>query len=118
MAVFRDELTIAASEVVSNRTHVIEDAGRVVGFYTLAENAGGELELEHLFIEPAHLSHGFGTALFAHACNLAREAGCDSLVIQSDPNAAGFYQTVGAKLEQQIPSSIPGRTIPFFRFVL
>ena len=35
-------------------------------------------------------------------------------MIQSDPNAAGFYHALGARLEREIPSSIPGRTIPFF----
>jgi hypothetical protein len=42
------------------------------------------------------------------------EAGFDRMVIRSDPNAAGFYESFGARLEGEIPSSIPGRSLPFF----
>lgn len=42
-------------------------------------------------------------------------AGANVIVIQSDPNAPGFYHALGATLAKQLPSSIPGRTIPFTR---
>jgi hypothetical protein len=44
--------------------------------------------------------------------------GVGSLVIQSDPNAAGFYEALGSVREREIPSIIPGRTIPYFRHSL
>ena len=31
---------------------------------------------------------------------------------------AGFYRALGARLEREIPSSIPGRTIPYFTYAL
>ncbi|HIF92408.1 MAG TPA: hypothetical protein EYQ60_04675 [Myxococcales bacterium] len=34
--------------------------------------------------------------------------GVGSLVIQSDPNAAGFYEALGSVRKREIPSSIPG----------
>lgn len=64
------------------------------------------------------LGRGLGRALFAHACNLARRAQIRSLTIQSDPNAAGFYAALGARFLRDIPSSIPGRSIPCFEFDL
>jgi GNAT superfamily N-acetyltransferase len=118
MAVFRGELTFTPAQVVGRRTHVVEEAGAIVGFYTLLPRAEGEGELEHLFVDPGSLRRGVGAALFRHACALAVELGWPRLVIQSDPNAAGFYQAMGARLERHIPSSIPGRTIPFFGFDL
>ncbi len=57
LAVFRKELTISPDEVGPRRTHVLEDSDRILGFYTLAPLESGEVELEHIFIEPASGSH-------------------------------------------------------------
>jgi GNAT superfamily N-acetyltransferase len=118
LAIFRGELTIAAEQVAQRRAHVIEEDGQLLGFYTLLPTTQDNAELEHLFVDPAHLGRGLGRALFHHACDVARRAGIATLVIQSDPNAAGFYRALGARLDRQIPSSIPGRTLPFFSFPL
>jgi GNAT superfamily N-acetyltransferase len=113
LAVFRRELTLAAGDVVARRAHVLVEDGQLVGFYTLTRREG-DAELEHLFVEPARLGRGLGSALFRHACALARREGFGRLVIQSDPNAAGFYAALGARLERHVPSSIPGRELPLF----
>ena len=118
MSVFARELDISPTDVATHRAHVLEEDGQIVGFYTLAPRADGEVELEHLFVEPSGLRRGSGAALFRHACAVAREAGFRRLVIQSDPNAAGFYLSVGADLERYIPSSVPGRELPLFGFDL
>jgi GNAT superfamily N-acetyltransferase len=117
MAVFRDELTFTPAAVVERRTHVLEEDGAVVAMYTLL-GSGAEVELEHLFVDPPRLRQGHGKRLFEHACDLARAAGAQALVIKSDPHAAGFYRTLGAADAGEIPSSIPGRNIPTFRLLL
>ncbi len=123
--VFRSELTMSPDELHDGRAHVIICEGRVMGFYTLGpidskpdSKPERSIELRHLFIDPESLHRGLGTALFRHAVEAARALGYESLVIQSDPNAAGFYLAVGAKLEREIPSSIPGRAIPLFTLPL
>jgi GNAT superfamily N-acetyltransferase len=123
LEVFRDELTLDAEAVPRHRTHVVEESGRVLGFYTLVphpDRPGDDatVELEHLFVEPDVLGRGLGAALLAHACGVARSDGFARLVIQSDPNAAGFYDAQGARRVREIPSSIPGRTIPFYELDL
>jgi GNAT superfamily N-acetyltransferase len=118
MAVFRSELTVTPEQIPGRRAHVLEEAGCLVGFYTLLPRDAKVAELEHLFVEPTELGRGVGTALFHHACGVALRAGFRDLVIQSDPNAAGFYRAMGARLEREIPSSIPGRTIPYFAYSL
>jgi GNAT superfamily N-acetyltransferase len=118
MAVFGPELTLSASELVARKAHVFEEGGRIVGFFTLMGREEGVGELEHIFVDPTRLRRGIGAALFRHACVVAREAGWRRLVIQSDPNAAGFYQRMGARLERYIPSSIPGRKLPLFSIAL
>jgi GNAT superfamily N-acetyltransferase len=118
MSVFVGELTLSPPEISRRRTHVLEENGRIIGFYTLETRSDEDIELEHVFVDPSRLRSGVGTALFRHACAAAQAAGFRRLLIQSDPNAAGFYESLGARLESYIPSSIPGRTLPFYRLVL
>ena len=118
LSVFRDELTLEPQDIVPRRTHVVEEAGRLLGFYTLTPQSRSKVELEHLFVEPSELHRGFGAALFRHACRVAREEGYVVLAIQSDPNAAEFYDRLGANRLREIPSSIPGRSIPYYEFSL
>lgn len=118
MEVFRGELTLTPEQVLADLAHIYEQDGTVVGFYTLASTSKSEIELEHIFVSPDTFKVGIGRQLFEHACDMARTFGFTTLVIQSDPNAAGFYVALGATLERQIPSSIPGRTLPCFHFKL
>ena len=115
MAVFRDELTMGPDELRANHAHVAEADGVLLGFFTLCPaEEGAALELQHLFVDPDRLARGTGTRLFQKACAVAVSLDETRLVIMSDPNAAGFYQKLGCTLEREIPSSIPGRTIPYF----
>lgn len=118
MAVFARELTLSPVELAARVSHVAEEDGRIVGFFTLEPSDGGAAELEHLFVDPARLRCGLGAALFRHACAVARAAGFRALVIQSDPNAAGFYESMGARLRGHVDSSIPGRRLPLFELEL
>lgn len=76
LEVFRDELTIAPEQVAPKRTHAAEEAGVLLGFYTLMmlheDEYQDEAELEHLFVEPGRLERGVGAAVFRHACQTAR----------------------------------------------
>ena len=99
MRVFRAELTLAPSVLEQFPAFLLERSGRSVGYYTLAplaESGPGEIELVHLFVEPDLLGEGCGRALFDHARATARVEGYRTLVIISDPNAAGFYERMGA----------------------
>lgn len=116
MSVFREELTLSATDVVARRAHVFEEDGEIRGFYTLVARGDGhgDVELDHLFVDPRRMGRGMGSALFEHACSTAQKAGFHRMVIRSDPNAAGFYSARGARLEGYVSSSIPGRDLPFF----
>ena len=118
MEVFRGELTLAPDAVPASHAHVHEERGALQGFYSLADLGGGRIELEHLFVDPEALRQGIGARLFHHACGVAHDQGADTLFIQSDPNAAGFYRTLGAIFVADVPSSVPGRTLPTFEFAL
>lgn len=80
------------------------------------EEAGGRaMELDLLFIAPEAIGTGLGRRLYDWALDQARAAGCDRLVILSDPHAAPFYTAMGAaRVEERASAVIPGRLLPVF----
>jgi len=118
MRTFAGELTLDAEALRVQPAWVLERAHGVAGFYTLLGCDPGEVELEHLFVEPVLLRRGYGARLFAHALQEARSRGWRRMRIQSDPNAEAFYVAQGARLVRHIASSIPGRSLPLMRVEL
>ncbi len=112
MRACRDELTLTAATMHSSQLKVAEIEERLVGVAQITVK--GELaELDKLFVEPTQLRRGAGKALFDWAKSAAREAGAVTLVIDADPDAAGFYRRMEAVDNGTAPSgSIPGRFLP------
>jgi GNAT superfamily N-acetyltransferase len=112
MLACRGELTLTASIMKSSPLKVAETDGHLVGVAQITVQ--GELaELNKLFVEPTHLRCGAGKALFEWAATISREAGAATMVIEADPDAAGFYRRMGAVDKGTAPSgSIPGRLLP------
>ena len=112
MRACRDELTLAPERMRASRLQVAEVDGCLVGVVEVTLK-GAIADLDKLFVEPARLRNGAGRSLFAWARRTAREAGAATLVIDADPDAAGFYLRMGAIEDGVVPSgSIPGRVIP------
>jgi len=118
MAVFRKELTITGEEIAGMIAFGARAADGLVGYYTVLLAGDGLAELQHIFVDPAHLKYCVGSKLLRHAINECQARGVRCLTVQSDPNAAGFYEAKNATLVEWIPSSIPGRSIPHYRFEL
>jgi len=112
MQACRAELTLTASIMRSSCLKVAEIGGHLVGVAQVTVN--GELaELDKLFVEPTRLRSGAGKALFNWAMTMARDGGAVTMVIDADPDAAGFYRRMGAVDDGTAPSgSIPGRLLP------
>lgn len=118
MAVFADELRVTPAALRRHETFVAEDQERLLGFYSLASFEGDQIELGHLFVEPSALRGGVGRELLHHARINTTTTGYPALWILSDPNARAFYQRQGAEFVRDVPSSIPGRTLPLLRMPL
>jgi predicted N-acetyltransferase YhbS len=93
---WRDDLTIAPGYISENEVHTVVAAREMVGFYALA-GTGYALELEHLWVSPEWIGKGVGRALFGHAVERAATLGAETVRIESDPNAEGFYERMGAR---------------------
>lgn len=118
MAVFRGELTLSAEAITRQPAFGIERDGALVGFYTLVGHDSEEAEIEHLFVDPPNIGAGLGRRLLCHALEEAQRLGYQRVLVQTDPNAEGFYIACGGRTIRRIPSSIPGRAIPLIQFDL
>jgi N-acetylglutamate synthase-like GNAT family acetyltransferase len=112
----RAELAVSADYIRRAPVFVLEEDGRVVGFYGLREQ-GTELELLYLFVEPAVIGGGHGRRLWEHAVWTAARLGFQKITIESDPYAEAFYLAMGARRVGVVPSSArPGRVLPLLHF--
>ena len=109
MEACREELTIRPVDLERVRLRVAVTT-EILGFHGIDGD-----ELGWMFVAPGATRRGIGTALFIDALDIARAAGIETLRIESDPNAAAFYERVGARLVGETPSaSIPGRVLPVY----
>jgi GNAT superfamily N-acetyltransferase len=72
-----------------------------------------------LFVDPPAIGLGAGRQLFHAAARLAAGLGAERMTILADPNAARFYERMGARLLRDAPSdAVPGRNLPLYEYEL
>ena len=109
---FRRELTLRKADLEQDAIMLAEDKRGIAGVVQLSKR-GDHAILDKLFIEPARMGEGTGKLLYVWACRVARENGAKDLLIDADPDAAAFYERMGAVRQGTAPSgSIPGRQLP------
>jgi GNAT superfamily N-acetyltransferase len=117
---------------MSDPSFVIPEALFGLGFVLLAEGesggtagvasleklpAEGDYDLLQMFVDPRAIGKGAGRALFEAIAQVARKAGARRLIILADPNAARFYERMGAVRIGEGPSeAIPGRMLPLLEY--
>ena len=115
MRLCQASLTVSDADIAAGRVLVAERGGVVFGTAKVA--ADGELDM--MFVDPPAMNRGAGRALFDAAVGLARRLGARRMPILADPNAAPFYERMGARLVGHAPSdAIPGRTLPLYEYDL
>ncbi len=120
MEAWRADLTIAPSLIARQQVVVALNNGTLSGVVAI-DGDSGVWRLEHLWVEPAAFGQGTGRALLDSACVLARRLHADTLTIDADPNAGGFYRACGAQQVGEIPAPITGnesRTLAVFRLMI
>ena len=90
-------LILGPEGLAAGRMYVAEENGSVVGFATWAwaDQSGGTIELEDLFVDPGWRRHGIATALVGRIVDVLRARGVRCLEVTADPHAEGFYSAVG-----------------------
>ena len=119
MRLSRDAITVAEKDISAGRVLVAVDAAnRTIGLVRV-EPDGEMAELGLMFVDPPAMGGGAGRMLFEAATRLARSLGAHRMIILADPNAAPFYERMGARFVRNAPSdAIPGRTLPFYEYDL
>lgn len=112
-------LMVNEDDIAAGRVLVAaDDADRVIGMACVLSDRD-TADLDALFIDPPAIGGGAGRALFEAAVILARRQGAQRMTILADPNAAAFYERMGARYLRHAPSdAIPGRTLPFYEYDL
>ena len=112
-------LTVSEASIAAGRVLVATDAvGRTIGTVSVAED-GDMAELALMFVDPPAIGGGAGRTLFEEAVRLARRLGYRRMAILADPNAAPFYERMGARFLRNAPSdAIPGRTLPLYEYAV
>lgn len=110
------DLTISSDFIRDNEVYVAEREGQVRGFYALIVS-GNKAELEHMWVTPELIGTGLGKELFLDAMDRAATLEVREIEISADPNAAGFYERMGASQIGESDASIDGqeRKLPRLR---
>ena len=119
MRLSAEALTLAEDDIAAGRVLVALDAaGRTIGLVRV-EPEGETADLGLMFVDPPAMGSGAGRMLFEAATRLARGLGARRMTILADPNAAPFYERMGARFVRNAPSdAIPGRLLPFYEYDL
>ena len=119
MALSAPSLRVKEADIVDGRVLVAVDAaGQPIGVASVVAD-GSLADLDMLFVDPPAIGSGAGRKLFGAAVDFARRLGAQRMTILADPNAAPFYERMGARYLRQAPSdAIPGRTLPFYEYDL
>ncbi len=102
-------LTITPEYITEFETWMMVEDDTPIGFYSLKRDGVG-LWLDNLWVKPAYIGKGVGRQLFAHAVERCRSKHASSLLIEADPNAAGFYRKMGAHVIRENISAVGDQT--------
>jgi N-acetylglutamate synthase-like GNAT family acetyltransferase len=105
---WESDLTITPEFIENNQVYVAEVDGEIRGFYALCV-IDDKAELEHMWVQTAYIGTGIGKDLFLDAMERAAKMNVSEVELSADPNAAGFYERMGATRIGDVDSEIDGK---------
>ena len=113
----RPSLTVTAEYLEANDCWVAHIDGKMVGWFSLVAIPKGLL-LDNFFLLPAHIGSGVGRLMWKKALQRAQALGAERMTLEADPNAAGFYERMGARLTGTVRAADTGRDLPLYEVQL
>lgn len=111
----RDQIRVSAEAIALGHVWVgVDGDGRPCAVMQVDRIDGRTADLSLMFVAPEAMRGGHGRALFDKARALARDMGVAELLIDSDPQAAGFYAAMGCTRVGAEPTGYQGRLLPRF----
>ncbi|MHA1990791.1 MAG: GNAT family N-acetyltransferase [Candidatus Hodarchaeales archaeon] len=112
-------LTITQNDIVQTPVYVIESDNSILGFYQLKPLNKIEIDLGMFFVDPNHIKQNLGEKMLEHCKAISRKSGYKSLIIESDPNAQGFYEKQGGIFKGYTNSEVfEDRVLPVYEIYL
>ncbi len=119
MAECRRVMTLTPAYFDRHPVYTLESGGRALGIYALTDRHDGSAEIDLLFVEPDAIGMGYGAQLWRHAVATAHSLGFRQLLVESDPNAEGFYRRMGMTRIAEHESNVQaGRMLPILHLTL
>ena len=101
----------ARGAVARREAWLVEVDGKIAGWSAL--QLRGEIGwLEDLWVDPPYMGRGVGRALFLDAVGRAAAAGARRVEWESDVDAVGFYERMGARQIRDSSVTELGRILP------
>lgn len=117
MDLARPGLTVTPEYLEADECWVAEIDGDIIGWFSLVPIPDGLL-LDNFFLLPAHIGSGVGRLMWDEAVRRAEAAGVERMTLEADPNAAGFYERMGARLMGSVTATDTGRQLPIYEIKL
>jgi ribosomal protein S18 acetylase RimI-like enzyme len=116
---WKPQLTFSPEYFEEKESWTAETNGAPIAFYTLQEKDGSAW-IENLWVSPEFIGKDVGKTLFLHAMELARQRGYQTLQLEADPNAVGFYEKMGMYKIGERHSEVEGqpRILPIMEIKL
>jgi GNAT superfamily N-acetyltransferase len=108
MEIWTPQLTISPEYTLNHETWLAAINEEPVAFYSLKQD-GESWWLDHFWVLPPSMGQGLGAFLFRHALARCRKHAVTVLKIESDPNAVGFYEKMGARKVDEHHTEVDGQ---------
>jgi len=112
-----DVLNISPETIHNLDIWVAENDSSPFGFVGISVS-DSVAELEHLWVHPDYMSQGTGKSLFKKVIDYCQCNGVKKIRIESDPNAQGFYEKMGAHQVGFVESKPKPRKLPVLIFAV
>ena len=90
-----DAIELPEEQLERGQVLLAEIDGVVRGFGAIVPRGDGGVELDALFVDPAHWRQGIGRALVERLMERARTSGAGSMHVVGNPHALRFYLAAG-----------------------
>ena len=116
MELWRKGLIITPEMIAQNEVFkLVLDNEKIAGCIVLMTEKD-VLWIEHLWILPTYIGHGFGKQLLKRALQQTVKSVHQKIKVVSDINAESFYQKMGFKTVSQYESVPKGRFLPVMEY--
>lgn len=115
---WRDDLTITPNYIDDACVYILFVDSQLIGYYSYLKLDADKVKLDNIFLEPDCIGKGLGIIMMNHLIENVKNLGYSKVVLDSEPNAEGFYKNYGFKVTGRLESSITDRFLPIMELDL